>query len=171
MMRCMARPATTSCAAAARAASATARMRATLEAKIVTATRRLAPADDLGERLGDVESRRASGPRAARWWNRRPCASTPSSPSCLSSASSVGSADERRRRRSSSRRCAARAQRACGSRRALGSGIECATVRVRGRTGRRLKRPPSGTSLIGSFSLPRTRRASAAASPPVNGVA
>ena len=39
----MARPATTSCRPALLAASATARMRATLEAKMVTTTRRLAP--------------------------------------------------------------------------------------------------------------------------------
>ena len=57
-MRSMARPTTTTSRSQAAAASATARMRATLEAKVVTADAPRAPPDQLGQRLGDLGFRR-----------------------------------------------------------------------------------------------------------------
>ena len=78
-------------AAGGRGGSAIDSMRATLEAKLVIATRpsRLAIRS---VRLSRDAASEGERPRARRWWNCRSCASTPSSPSARSVASSIGSA-------------------------------------------------------------------------------
>ena len=90
MMRCMARPATTRCRPAALAASATALMRATLEAKIVTATRRLAPLMMLASERA-TSSSEGERPSRSALVESQIIAVTPSAPSCGEpSRSSVG---------------------------------------------------------------------------------
>ena len=89
MMRCMARPATTSCRPALWAASATARMRATLEAKMVTATRRLAPLMmPASERA--TSSSEGERPSRSALVESQIMAVTPSAPSAARRSVSVG---------------------------------------------------------------------------------
>ena len=90
MTRYMARPTTTSSRPAARAAFATERMRATLEAKVVTATRWRRLADEAGRASPRRRPPTASTPSRMALVESQTSASTPSSPSALSRASSVG---------------------------------------------------------------------------------
>ena len=110
----------------ARAASATARMRATLEAKVVTRDARRARSGSVRPASWRRRLPTASGPRAPHWWNRRSARGSPRrrarAASPRRSAGRAPGSD-----RSSSRRCAARCR--CGVRMisAFDSGIECAT--------------------------------------------
>ena len=152
MMRCMARPATTTCRPQALAASATALMRATLEAKIVTATRRLAPRMILPS---DFATSISEGERPSRraLVELQIIASTPSVPSCLSRASSVGGPTVGVASIFQSPVCST-VPKLVWMATALGSGIECATATSSRLNGPTSKRALSGTSLIGSCSLP-----------------
>ena len=109
------------------------------------------------------EARRASGPRRVSEGERpsrsalvesQIMAVTPSAPSCDEPARVRGRARSPGWPRSSSRRCAGRRRAACGWRRRSSSGIECATEMSSRSNGPTLNRPSSGTSLIGSCSLP-----------------
>ena len=139
-------------AVAGRAASATARRRATLEAKVVTATR---PARSGSVRRGSWRHRppTASGRRAPHWWNRRPARGSP----------------PRRARAAWLRRSAGR-RTGVGSifqspvcstvpsgvrmTSAFDSGIECAIDTSSMSNGPSVKRPPSGTMVTGISGAP-----------------
>ena len=93
----MARPTTTTSRSAARAASATARRRATLEANVVTATRAARGLDQFRDASSPHPFPRASGRRAPHWWNRRRRRGSPPRRARAACASSVGIAEHRRR--------------------------------------------------------------------------
>ena len=165
----MARPTSTTSRSQAAAASATERMRATLEAKVVTPTRPRALAISSASVLatsvseGERPSRTAlvESPSSARH---------PSLPSARSLASSVGgpitgvgsifqspvwSTVPSRVRRM----------------RPFDSGIECAIDTYSMSNGPSVKRPPSGTTLIGISGAPRSPSRLASNKAAVNGVA
>ena len=135
------------------AASATARRRATLEAKVVTATRPARPAINSAMRCAPHRLPRASGRRAPHWWNRRPRrAALLAEPRSL--ASSVGVARRRASDRSSSRRYAAPCRAGVRMISAFDSGIECAIETSSTSNGPTLKRLPSGTIVTGISGAP-----------------
>ena len=165
----MARPTTTTSRSALRAASATALMRATLEAKVVTATRRgaftissvsvLATSDSDGER----PSRTALVESPISTWQ-------PSAPSARNFASSVGGPSTGVGSSFQSPVCSTLP---CGVRRisALDSGIEWATETSSMSNGPTLKREPSATSVTGISGAPYSPWRLASSSAAVNGVA
>ena len=149
----MARPTTTTSRSAARAASATARKRATFEAKVVTATRPRAVLissaivfADIGFRrraafahgIGGIADQRETAFLAQR------------AQLLLVGADRRGSASDR----SSSRRCAAQCRSGVRMMSAFDSGIECAIVTSSTSNGPTLKRLPSGTMVTGISGAP-----------------
>ena len=88
--RSIARPRMQTCRPAANPASAAERRRATLEAKVVTTTLPFALADQIARASRRRRARTGFRPRAARWSKSQTSASTPSSPSAVRRASSVG---------------------------------------------------------------------------------
>ena len=147
MTRCSARPATTSLRSAARAASATALMRATLDANVVTATRDGASLMILAS---DLATSVSEGERPSRMAlvESQTMASTPSSPRALSFASSGGAPTSGV---ASSFQSPVWNTSPAGVRIAspLGSGIECASVTNSTSNGPTVRRLPSGTTVIG----------------------
>ena len=102
------------------------RMRATLEAKVVTATRCGRGLDELGEALRHVRLARAARRRARRWWSRRRAPARPRRRAPGSAPRRSGCRD-RACRRSSSRRYAPTRPSGVRMASAFDSGIECAT--------------------------------------------
>ena len=165
----MARPITTTSRSQARAASAAARMRATLEAKVVMATRRFA----VLTRSRSVSATSASdGERPSRtaFVESHTSARTPSAPRARSLASSVGGPSTGV---GSSFQSPVWSTAPSGVRmiRALDSGIEWATETNSTSNGPTVTRPPTGTTVTGISGAPGSENRFASMSAAVKGVA
>ena len=139
--------------------SATERMRATFEAKVVIATRCRRVRDELARaRCATSRLARADRRRARHWSNRRRAPARPRR-RARGSAPPIGEAAEiRASGRASSRRYGRRARAACGWRARSIPGSNGRPARTRCRTGRASRRCPGATSLSGTFGAPGSAR-------------